>query len=63
MNPPCFFCLEPAEHGYEGHDDQPLWLCSGHWRLIGETLIEEFEEAEIIASVEFVDEYRSVRVS
>ena len=52
----CFFCSEPAEHGYEGNGDQRLWLCSSHWRLIGETLIEEFEEAEIIAPVEFLDD-------
>lgn len=51
----CFFCSEPAERGYEGKGDQRLWLCSSHWRLIGETFIEEFEDAEIIAPVEFLD--------
>lgn len=53
----CFFCSEPAEHGFEGNGDQQLWLCAGHWRLIGEFFIESFEDAEIIAPVDFLDGY------
>lgn len=52
----CFFCSEPAEYDYKGNGDHRLWLCTGHWHLMGEFFIEAFEEAAIIAPVEFLED-------
>ena len=52
----CFFCSDPAEYGYEAGGDQRLWLCAGHWRLLGEFFIDAFEEADIIGRVEWLDD-------
>jgi hypothetical protein len=55
VNSTCFFCSDPACYGYES-DSHHLWLCQSHWRLIGETLIDEFEEEGLIDPVQFLDD-------
>lgn len=52
----CFFCSKEAYRGYEGNGDQRLWLCRDHWRMIGESFLEEFDDDGIISPVEWLDD-------
>lgn len=51
----CFFCEDVARCGYESND-QCLWLCEAHWRLIADFMVDELEEAGIIGSVVYEDD-------
>ena len=47
----CFFCNAEGYRGYECEGEPRLWLCQSHWRLVGEFIVEEFEEEGLISLI------------